>query len=105
MVRASVRRRDVKAALRSGSDPNERDANGDTALMVACQLGAGGVVRTLVKAGADVNARNLQGNSALHYCFGFGQLDIADFLVSKGADDAAENARGLTCYDVHGVLA
>lgn len=102
LIRAGNRRDEVKMMLRANpSAAHARDANGDTALMVACQLGDQRMARVLLRAGADVNSCNAQGNTPLHYCFGFGHVALGDYLVSKGANDTLENHRGLCCYDMH----
>lgn len=66
----SVRERPTKPAtvatirllLERGVDPNQADANGNTALMEAASKGCDReVMRMLVKAGANVNAKNAMG--------------------------------------------
>ena len=46
----------VQALLDAAIDPNQRNAEGDTALMYACAQAHPDVVRCLLDSGAEVNA-------------------------------------------------
>jgi hypothetical protein len=77
----------------------ERDASGNTLLIVAAQAGNRRIVKQLIKRGAAMNAQNNKGNTALHYCFAYKHAELAAYLSSKGADDTIPNAEGLTCHE------
>jgi hypothetical protein len=77
----------------------ERDAGGNTLLIVAAQAGQRRVVKQLLRRGADLNAQNGKGNTALHYCFMYNFRDLGEYLISKGADDTISNADSLTAHE------
>lgn len=51
----------VEKSLNSGMSPDAKDANTDTALIVASRLGKTEIVKLLVQKGADINMKNNQG--------------------------------------------
>ena len=73
--------------LAQGIDPNVRDDQGRSALMVAIQEGWGGShwAELLAQHGADINLVDEDGDSALDLARHYGQVETADFLVSLGA--------------------
>ena len=54
----------VKALLRAGAPVNTRDDAGETALMLAAEVGNVKAVKRLLKAGADRTLLNKEGKSA-----------------------------------------
>lgn len=65
---ASIRSGDmgtVERLLRSGVDPNARDASGETPLMHAAAFASEATMRLLLDAGADVNGADQKGGTAL----------------------------------------
>jgi len=87
----------VKSDLDKRSDPNFRDRDGKTALILACFMGATGIANNLMRYGADPNLRDFEkGMTALHYASMRGYRDLCQRLVAEGADvDCRDNA-GLT---------
>lgn len=71
----------VHLLLQAGADPNVRDQQGDTALIL-CATFNKDLVLPLVQAGADVNARNNQGQSAFDNAE---DPDIKRILMQHGA--------------------
>ncbi|WP_321475262.1 ankyrin repeat domain-containing protein [uncultured Paludibaculum sp.] len=91
----------VEALLRLGTDPDELDRGGHTALYcVANECGgeAGpAVVRMLVRAGADVRAcGGVTRATALHMAARRGFVEMAWTLIECGADVRARDYKGVT---------
>src|SRR5690606_2633745 len=57
---------EATAALNSGANPNARDKNGWTPLMLASQKANASLVQTLLDRGANVNDANKEKQTALH---------------------------------------
>lgn len=85
----AVRRNDLPLAverLRDGANPNGRDGEGFTPLMVAAGHGQVQMVELLLTAGADVNMLDPRmGASALHKAAQSGSVDVARLLLDQGA--------------------
>jgi len=87
------------ALIEAGADPNSRDDDGDTALIVAADKDWPEVVRALLAKGADPNAADRDGATPLHNAPngpggrypGFGKVpkslapEIREMLVKAGA--------------------
>jgi len=98
----------VQALLAKGADVNDKDSNGETALMWASRFGHLGVVQVLLAKGADVNAKMGNGRTALmvassnafdwiyHLEHLDQRLDVVQALLAKGADVNAKGNNGLT---------
>ena len=72
--------------LDRGIDPEERDAQGHTALMVAAAFNSLEVAKILLARGADPLAVDkFRGDTALHYAARAGWPKIVDLLLSRGA--------------------
>lgn len=77
--------------VKTGVDINEKDANGDTALVMAAEKGNEEVVKYLLKVGADVNAKNNYDATALTNAAFMGQTGVIKLLIEAGADINAKN--------------
>ncbi|HYA86903.1 MAG TPA: ankyrin repeat domain-containing protein [Nitrospirota bacterium] len=78
--------------IQNGVDINEKDNEGNTALILAADLNKIHLAGLLLSKGADVNARNQQGSSALIVASAKGHAELVCPLLKKGADkDAADN--------------
>lgn len=86
----------VLELLAAGGDPNERAADGATALMWAAYHGDAALAKALVDAGADIEARNEFGTFALLEAAIVGASDVIRVLLEAGADPNAENPEGET---------
>jgi ankyrin repeat protein len=86
--------RSVEALLRSGANPNTRDASGATALMYAAAFAQQAAIDALLRAGADVNAANQVGATALMWA----THDSARvrLLLDRGANVNAARPDGMT---------
>jgi ankyrin repeat protein len=77
----------VRYLVAQGADTEFRDADGDTALLIAVRGGHLRLARHLVDAGADVDTRDAAGRSALTLAKQLGHPDIASLLRRNGAID------------------
>jgi ankyrin repeat protein len=84
----------VRTALDHGSDPNARDAQGNSPLMWAAVHAGVDVLQLLLDRGADVNATNIAGATALmRAAF---DADKVRLLVDRGANIQAQSSMGNT---------
>jgi ankyrin repeat protein len=72
--------------LEHGLPADVRDAEGNTALMLAAYHGHAGTVRMLVDHGADVDLRNHRDQSPVAGAVFKGEDDVVALLVAAGAD-------------------
>lgn len=86
----------VKLFLAAGMNPDARDQNGDTALMIAIAASGEPVAEALLRGGASVNARTKNGSTALHLIALRGDEQIAQLLVKRKADVNAKTDIGET---------
>ena len=86
----------VRLFLAAGINPDARDQNGDTALMIAIAASGEAVAEVLLKGGASVNARTKNGSTALHTVALIGNEQIAQMLLKRKADVNAKTDIGET---------
>lgn len=80
------RRVDVFMALLEGKiDFDQKDENGQTALMIACEQGNRTMVHLLLKYGADPNVQDLDGNTALQLIPPVKIKELSKVLCEQGA--------------------
>jgi len=83
--------------LTGGVDKNERDADGNSALMwVVSSDGSEDLMDSLVDHGADVNLQNFVGETALFIACARGLEDKVEYLLENGADVSIANLDGAT---------
>jgi len=83
--------------LASGVDKNERDSDGNSALMwVVASDGAEEMLDSLVDHGADINLQNFNGETALFVACSRGLANKAEYLLDNGADANIANLDGAT---------
>jgi len=63
-----------------------KNAEGATALMIACKFGHDEIVARLLDAGADINAQDNARMSGMGYAAMMGQQGIVKMLIERGAD-------------------
>jgi ankyrin repeat protein len=90
----------VRECLAAGDDPNVRNADGATALMLAAHAGHLPVVQALLAAGADVNATDALGWGPLAKAVhnpdrNRGFPDVVAALIAAGADIEARIGYGI----------
>lgn len=78
----------------AGSNIEDRNAYGQTALHIAAWCGHIDLVSILVRNGADVNARMEDGSTPIMLAVDAGYHDVAYLLLCLGADPSIEDADG-----------
>ncbi len=90
----------VKFFLENGGKVDLKSANGETALMKACEGGHLDVIMLLVYSQHDVMARSTGGLTMLHFAALNGSLHVIKFLLEAGADKTAVDEDGFTALDI-----
>lgn len=86
--------------LARGAKPDLRDARGNTALLIASQLGWGEGAELLLKRGANVNLANASGETPLIRAVQNRDLPMVRILLTGGADaNRPDNAAGLSARE------
>ncbi len=75
----------LRTLLQAGADPNTKDKDGGTVLMLAAQEGHIECVKALINAGAQVSATNTDGDTALTLAAKQGHSEIVELLQEAGA--------------------
>jgi ankyrin repeat protein len=104
---------EVVNLLGQGTDPNQVDAYGNTALMLAASTGNADVVDELLSHGANVQLKDNYGQTALIFACSKGHYEVAKMLVDRKAGVNVTTSHGQTalmkvCYISHphtGILA
>lgn len=79
---------------------NSKDAEGNTALLMAAQGQSADIVDALVKHGASLNYKHPEtGVTALMIAAKNGRLEIAKLLLNNGADPKIADAQGKKALD------
>jgi hypothetical protein len=81
---------------KDGGNVDERDYNGQTALIKAATSGKKEVCEFLIEKGARVHEKDFKGESALFKAVEYGHKEIAELLISKGADVNDSNSENVT---------
>lgn len=76
----------MRVLLASGADPNTRDTDGHTALMMSAAIGDLGAVRVLLAAGANANAANNEERTAWDFARQEEYTEILRVLADNGAE-------------------
>lgn len=98
-VLEAVQNRDVAAleqAMRDGAPVDERNAEGQTALLVAVWNDDVESARRLIAAGADVNAKDRISDSPYLVAGAHGRVEILRLILDNGADLQSTNRFGGT---------
>lgn len=87
----------LRAALRAGADPDARDAQGRTAIVLASQRGQAEAVEALVAAGADLDRATRGTGTALEAAEREGHADVAAALLRAGARSSGKSVGDVVC--------
>lgn len=86
--------------LQRGADPEARDGDGNTALILSAIKGFGDGVKYLLTFKAQINATNRSGETALIKAVQQGNEPIVRALIEAGAKvDIADSVTGMTALD------
>ncbi|RDY12654.1 Potassium channel AKT1, partial [Mucuna pruriens] len=86
--------------LKKGSDPNEVDTNGKTALHIAASKGNDHCVALLLEHGANPNITDLDGNVPIWEAMKGGHKSIMKLLVDNGADISFADVGYFSCMAI-----
>lgn len=89
----------VEKLLARGADAKAQDADGDTALHGAAEIGNVEIIQLLLDKGANPNAKNQQGGTPLMWAAVYGNYDAAELLLSRGADASVKDIDGVTAAE------
>lgn len=86
--------------LAKGADPNLRDGNGDTPMLLAVQAAQPALVELLIRGKANVNLANGRGETPLIHAVQRRELGMVRVLLAAGADaDQTDNVAGMSARD------
>lgn len=83
----------VKLLIQYGADPNERDEDGNTPLIIAAAVGNAPIVRELLRAGSNPKAKSSAGAEAIQIAAQNGHAKLVDLLEAVSTKRAAQAAR------------
>jgi ankyrin repeat protein len=69
--------------LKTGVNPEERDQEGNTALMLACRIGEPRLIKPILGIPSDVSVSNKHGETALHFVAASGREDAVKLFLKK----------------------
>ncbi len=82
----------VEKLIREKTNPNKKDACGNTPLCIACKNGHRDVVVHLLSNGAWVHFTDDKGKPPIFYAILNGCFEIFEYLIKKGADPFENNS-------------
>ena len=91
---------ELKKAIATGVDVNQKVKYGKTALHVCAFEDFPEHAELLILSGADVNILNEWGDTPLHIACGCGNLEMVKLLLSKGARTDIKGVNGLLPVDL-----
>jgi len=89
----------IPVFVQKGADPNARNREGETALMLALQQGDYLTCEQLLREKADPNLVDGEGRSATHLAVLKPDIRILELLLDSGADPDMKDNRQLTALD------
>ncbi len=85
---------ELEALLIKGINPDSKDENGNTILIIGAQNGNKRIVKISLRYGAQINMFNNMGNTALHFTNEYQFFSLSEYLIKKGSNPSAKNLRG-----------
>lgn len=92
----------ARALIAAGAALNARNADGNTALWLACVGRHFDMIDLLVESGIALDTANDNGATALMYASSAGLADVVARLLERGADIRPETLDGFTALDLAG---
>ncbi len=89
----------IQQHIAAGTDLDQKDSYGSTALIIAATFGKTEVAKALIEAGADLNVTNNDGGTALHAAAFLCRTEIVKALLDKGIDKNIKNNYGSTARE------
>ena len=92
----------ARLLLMHNANPDLKNANGDTPLMIACKMGKDSFIKLLIKFNANQNEKNNYGETALHMALLNGNIDIIKLLINEKTNlqQLTESNRSMSHYAV-----
>lgn len=90
---------EIETLFIEGLNPDSKDQNGNTILIIAAQNDNKRIVKLALRYGAQINMQNSMGNTALHFASEYKYINISNYLIQKGADPNLTNLRGIKAKD------
>ena len=90
----------TKILLKRGADPDTRDKDGRTPLLLAIQSGATDLAYCLLDHGANANQTTAENYSPLHYAIQRNEADLVQRLLTVGADPNTLTKLGMNSSSV-----
>ena len=87
---------EVRDLVEDGADPNFRDEEGATALMLSIVSGTEEGVRALLEGGADPDLTLENGSTAVHMATATGQTALLRIILEHGGDPNTRDEAGIT---------
>jgi ankyrin repeat protein len=89
----------IQKHIKAGTDLDQKDGYGSTALIIAATFGKTDVAEALIEGGADLNITNKEGGTALHSAAFLCRTEIVRILLDKGIDKKIKNNYGSTARE------
>jgi len=89
----------VQQHIAAGTDLNQKDSYGSTALIIAATFGKTDVAKVLIDGGANLNVTNNDGATALHSAAFLCRTEIVKVLLDNGIDKNIKNNYGSTAHE------
>ena len=89
----------IQQHIAAGTDLDQKDSYGSTALIIAATFGKTEVAKALIEGGADLNVTNNEGGTALHSAAFLCRTEIVKALLDKGIDKNIKNNYGATARE------
>lgn len=90
----------LKRSMELGSDIETRDAEGQTALVVAAATNQEDLVEILIQLGAKIDGTNEFGETPLHHAISANAPNVARILMKAGADSRVKDEEGRDAWSV-----